>query len=44
MMAAMVDDFSTVFKPSNTTPSLAAADLFAEGKSKELERNKQKSF
>jgi hypothetical protein len=44
MMAAMVDDFSTVFKPSNTTPSLAAADLFVEGKSKELERNKQKSF
>jgi hypothetical protein len=31
-MEAMVDDFSTVFKPSDTAPTPAEADLSAGGR------------
>ena len=37
-MEAMVDTFSTKFKPSDTASSPAAEDLFAEGEGGDLER------
>jgi hypothetical protein len=36
-MEAMVNDFSTTFKPNDTAPTPAAEDLFAEGESAELD-------
>jgi hypothetical protein len=34
----------TVFKPSDTAPTPAAADLFAEGESEELETKRAEEF
>ena len=43
-MEAMVDDFPTEFKPSETATSPAAEDLFAEGEGKDLENQRSEVF
>jgi hypothetical protein len=43
-MEAMVDDFPTEFKPSDTATSPAAEDLFAEGEGKDLEKQRSEVF
>jgi hypothetical protein len=43
-MEAMVDDFSAKFKASDTAPSPAAEDLFAEGMAVTLTSNDWKNF
>lgn len=43
-MEAMVDDLSTVFKPSDTAPTPAAPDLFAQGESEELDTKRAEEF
>jgi hypothetical protein len=36
-MGAMVDNFSIKYKTTDTAPTLAAEDLFAEGEGKDLD-------
>ena len=43
-MAAMVDEFSTKFKPTDTASSPAAEDLFAEGTGKKLGTDQAEEF
>ena len=43
-MSAMVDDFSTEFKPSDTAPSPAADDLFNKGTSQALDKFQAEEF
>ena len=43
-MEAMVDDFPEKFSTCNTTPTPAADDLFAEGNSPKLEKERAETF
>jgi hypothetical protein len=43
-MERMVDDFSTVFKPSDTAPTPAAEDLFAAGDGDDLEKQRSEEY
>ena len=43
-MCAMVDDFSTKFKPTDTAPNPAAEDLFALGNGPKLEKEQAEEF
>jgi hypothetical protein len=43
-MEAMVDTFSTKFKPSDTASSPAAEDLFAEGEGGDLEKQRSEEY
>ena len=43
-MEAMVDDFSTKFKPSDTAPSPAPENLFAEGEGEDLEKQRSEEY
>jgi hypothetical protein len=38
------NELSTVFKPSDTTPTPAAPYLFAEGESEELDKERAEEF
>jgi hypothetical protein len=43
-MSAMVDDFSTKYKPNETAPSPAAEDLFAGGEGNDLEQQRAEEY
>ncbi len=43
-MSAMVDGFTTKFKPDDTAPTPAASDLFAEGSSDKLNKEQAETF
>jgi hypothetical protein len=43
-MGAMVDDFSTKLKKTDTAPTPAAEDLFTEGESKDLDTKRAEEF
>jgi hypothetical protein len=43
-MEALVDDFSTKFKSSDTAPTRAPEDLFAEGESELLDKQRAEEF